>query len=209
MHLTDNFVKLSEGQVADRLVSDSTVMNSRHVESVFGTTGDAGLSGHAYPTATIDANSITFSPMEMSQSPSSPTDVRPALDFSPSTGNGSTLDFSPPANGGPTLDFSTSISGNTTLDFSTPFGGGNALDISAPMDFSPIDISKMGLGIPGDPMSPLVQSAVQLPGGMGLLMNFFQLLGALFSTAMQTMTPQMLGQQAQEALVGSLKKSTL
>lgn len=193
MHLTDNFVKLTEAQVGNRFVSDSTVMNSKHLKTVFGTTGDASLSGHAYPSATIDANSITFSPMEMSQSLS--MDV--PFDLSASASSGAALDFSPPMNG------------SSVLDFSTPISGGSTLDFSAPIDFSPPDFSKMGLGLPGDPMSPLLQSAVQLPGGMGIIMNFFQLLGALFSTAMQTMTPQMLGQQAQEALIGSLKRNSL
>ncbi len=69
-----------------------------------------------------------------------------------------------------------------------------------------IDLSSMNLGSFGESISSLIESALQLPGPMGLLTQLFQFLSALFTSAMQVlMDPSLLAAQAQATAL-SMKK---
>lgn len=72
--------------------------------------------------------------------------------------------------------------------------------------FPKIDLSSMNLDSFGESISSLIETALQLPGPMGLLTQLFQFLSALFTSAMQVfMDPSLLAAQAQAAAV-SMKK---
>jgi hypothetical protein len=61
----------------------------------------------------------------------------------------------------------------------------------------------------GSSFSEIVQSAFQLPTGIGILSQFFEFLASLFSSVMnsaQFLDPSFLSQQAAQATMDSLKK---
>lgn len=85
--------------------------------------------------------------------------------------------------------------GQDSISFAPNADGLNTfLGIETP---SPVDF--------GDGLNSLVDSAIQMPGGMGILAQLFKFLAALFGNVMQSaLDPTLIAQQAQSVL--DLKK---